>query len=471
MIVMKFGGTSTKDAKAVSNVVDIVRSHRDRKPFVVISAIAQATNYLEQAGRLASEKKSGEARDKLLQLFNRHYTMADELVKDRERHRVIRKVITASLAELEEIISGVAILRELTPRTLDTIYSYGELLSSRIVAAALQEAGIGSEWLDTGAFMITDDTFNTARPVMELVGQKLAPLAGPVLDANRVPVTQGFIGMTMSGRRTTMGRESSDYSAAIIGAALGAEEIQIWTDVDGVLTADPRTVSSPKKVRLLSFEEAYQLSFFGAKVLHPKTMLPAIEKNIPLRICNSYRAGHAGTRVTATAAGHGTIVKSVAYRKNLVLCTVQPKHRYGQFMFWEHVNGVLTRYGAIPVATATTEYYNSIVLESPVDTSGIIRDLEDVATVGVSERQAILCIVGSNLRGSPGLAGRIFSAIKNFGVSMISFGATDSNLTVILDNDSVEEAVKSIHREFFENGTDNEVFETIQGPALQQFSL
>jgi aspartate kinase len=471
MIVMKFGGTSTKDASAVANVVRIVGSHAARKPFVVISAIAQGTNALEQAGRLASENKTGEARDRLLQLFNRHYTMVDELVKDRDRHRELRKVFAKSLAELEELLTGISILRELTPRTLDTIYSFGELLSSRIVAAALQEAGIRSEWLDTADFLVTDDSFNAARPMMNVVSEKLQALAGPATAAGAVPVTQGFIGVTAAGRRTTMGRESSDYSAAIVGAALGADEIQIWTDVDGVLTADPRTVNSPKKVKLLSFDEAYQLSFFGAKVLHPKTMLPAIEKGIPIHIYNSYRPDNTGTRVMSTSGDDEPMVKSVAHRNNLVLLSLQPRHRYGQFMFWEHISGVLTKYGAIPAATATTEYSYALVCDAKSDFTGILSDLEEVAVASRFDGQGIICLVGSNLRQSPSLCGRVFAALGNVPVSMISFGASGSNMTIVLGDDSVSDAVRRIHAAFFESSPDGTVFETLKGPALQKFTV
>src|SRR5208283_364455 len=262
MIVMKFGGTSTQDAEAMRNVVRIVRAHLERRPILVISAIAQATNMLEQTGMLAGQGKAGEARDVLLKLFDRHYTIVDTLVSDRQRHAELRKIITYSFHELEELVKGLAIVRELTPRMLDTFYCYGEILSSRIITAALQEDGVAAEWLDTKDFLLTDENFNRASPVWHTIEERLSSIALPLIEQGIVPVTQGFIGVTASGQRTTMGRESSDFSAAIVGTVLHAEDIQIWTDVDGVLTADPCIVAAPKKIKTLSFEEAYELSYF-----------------------------------------------------------------------------------------------------------------------------------------------------------------------------------------------------------------
>ena len=228
----------------------------------------------------------------------------------------------------------------------DVFYCYGELLSSHIVAAVLQEQGIKAEWVDTKDFMVTDENYNAAMPMMDLVEERLRAIVQPLAEQGRVPVTQGFIGITRSNHRTTMGRESSDYSAAIIGAALHVDDIQIWTDVDGILTADPRVVASPKKVKVLSFEEAFELSFFGAKVLHPNTMLPAVEKNIPIHIYNSLRPHLSGTLVASHAASKETVVKSVAFKRDVAMLNVAPRKRFSQYIFWEHIYSILTKYGA-----------------------------------------------------------------------------------------------------------------------------
>lgn len=466
MIVMKFGGTSTQDAQAIGNVVQIVRDRINRKPVVVISAIAQATNMLEGAGRLAAEGKTGESRDTLLKLFQRHYDITDALIKNKERHRDLRSVIDASLRELEELLKGVAILRELTPRALDTICSYGELLSSRIVSVALAEHGISSQWVDTKEFMVTDDKYNSASPAMDIVTAKLREIVAPLTRRDVVPVTQGFIGVTRSGHRTTMGRESSDYSASIIGSALDVEDVQIWTDVDGILTSDPRVVASPRKVRALSFEEAFDLSFFGAKVLHPKTVLPAIERNIPIHVYNSRRANLSGTMIAAKNRSDAPCVKSIAYKRNMTLLSVAPKNRYGPYIFWGHVHNILTEAGAIAYLSVTSDYGIALVLDSGSDLTIISQGLKEIGSVDLEGGKGIVCLVGTNIRAVPRLVARVFHSLSDCPVAMISFGASRSNLCLVTNDDAVLEAVVGLHAEFFDTAADDafEVLEHFQMP-------
>jgi len=462
MIVTKFGGTSTQDASAIKNVVQIVSARLAQKPIVVISAIAQATNMLEKAGKLAVEGKAGEARDTLLTLFDRHYAIVDEIIKDRERNVELRKIIASSIHELEQLVAGVSILRELTPRTLDAFYCYGELLSSRMVAAALQEFGIDAVWFDTKDFMVTDDNFNRALPLMEIVEERLKSIALPLLEQSKTPVTQGFIGITLSGVRTTMGRESSDYSASIIGSALNVEDVQIWTDVDGVLTADPCVVSSPKKIKSLTFEEAFDLSYFGAKVLHPNTMLPALEKKIPIHIYNSRRPHLTGTRITSTSHSDEATVKSVAYKQNMVLLTITPKKRYSQSIFWEHIYTILTRHDVVANMTTTSEYSLAIAIDGKDNIPAIVHELGEIGLVQILEGKGIVCVVGTNLRETPQLMERIFRSLAEFNVSAISFGASKSNVAIVLENGVVLDAVRKLHREFFEAEHDEGKFEVLE---------
>ena len=461
MIVMKFGGTSTQDAGAMKNVANIVRSRLSSQPVVVISAIAQATNQLERAGTLAAEGRENEARDLLLRLFNRHYGIVDELIKDRQRHLELRKAISSSLSELDAIVKGVAILRELTPRTLDHIYSFGERLSSLIVSYVFLENGIQAEWLDTKDFMVTDANFTRALPMMESVREKLLPLVRPSVQQGNVPVTQGFIGVTELGDRTTMGRESSDFSAAVIGAALDADDVQIWTDVDGVLTGDPRVVEKPRKVRVLTFEEAYELSFFGAKVLHPNTMLPALEKNIPIHVFNSRRPDLAGTLITSQPPNGTSVVKSVASRSGMTLMNVKPRKRYGPFIFWEHIFNVLTKHDATPRISTSSEYNLSLVLDSRSDLPSIAHELESIANVEMVGGMGIVSVVGTRIRELSGVVRDVFSSVADLGVVTISYGASLSNLSFVIDESKLADAVKRLHAVFFEAESDDETFEVL----------
>lgn len=462
MIVMKFGGTSTQDAAAMANVASIVQSHLSKKPIVVISAIAQVTNQLEQAGQLAGQGRESEARDVLLKLFNRHYAIIDTLIMDRQRHLELRKAISSSLVELELLIKGIAILRELTPRTLDNIYSFGERLSSLIISYVFTENGIDAVWLDTKDFMITDDIFNRALPLIEIVEQRLRKSVLPILERGKVIVTQGFIGVTEQGDRTTMGRESSDYSAAVIGAVLGAEDVQIWTDVDGVLTADPTIVKNPRKVKVLSFEEAFELSFFGAKVLHPNTMLPALEKNIPIHVYNSRRPQHSGTLITSDSHNSESVVKSIAYKKKISIINVTALKRLSPFIFWEHIYNVLTKYGATPNMTVTSEYNISVALDSQNHLSSIAHDLSEIGRVEVIEGKGIISVVGSRIREKEGVVNSIFSSIADLGVTMISYGASSSNISFVIDERQLFDAVQRLHAAFFETSSDRETFEVLE---------
>jgi aspartate kinase len=464
MIVMKFGGTSTQDAASISNVAKIILSRLKQQPVVVISAIAQATNVLERAGTIAAEQKEEEALNSIRALIERHQTIVDSLISDKGRRKTVTEFIQSAHIELETLIHGIGILKELTPRTLDSLYCFGELLSSRIVATVLQEHNVDAEWVDTKEFMITDGNHNCAQPIFKLVEERLPEMLRPLLNRGSVPVTQGFIGVTQSGRRTTMGRESSDYSASIIGCLLKADDIQIWTDVDGVLTADPRIVANPKKVKVLTFEEAYELSYFGAKVLHPSTMLPAVERNIPIHIFNSRRPQLSGTLVANQSPDDRKFLKSVAFKRNVSLITVSPKARYSPYIFWEHIQSVLTKFNASANLTSTSEYNYSFLLDTKNEISAICHDLSEVGKVECIPSRAVVSLVGSNLRGSPDLLGRLFSAIGKTGVSMISFGASTSSFSFVIEDAAVVEIVKRIHSEFFEREADEAIFESLDIP-------
>ena len=291
MIVMKFGGTSNQDAAAMRNVIRIVKSHLARKPLVVISAIARATNELEQVARTAAAGREGEANAILDRLIIRHKGIAHDLVASRDRVQALENILDEAYASLQRLVQGLSIVRELTPRMTDAICCYGERLSSAIVAAGLAEQDVPSVWVDAKEFMTTNDRFGSATPLMDIVTDRLNTRVAPLVRDGKTPVTQGFIGVTLDGAYTTMGRESSDFSASIIGAAMRAELVQIWTDVDGILTADPTVVKGTRVVQEMSFDEAFELSWFGAKVLHPNTMLPLLEQQIPLEIRNSRNNG------------------------------------------------------------------------------------------------------------------------------------------------------------------------------------
>ena len=451
MIVMKFGGTSNRDAAAMANVLRIITTHLAERPVVVISAIANATNDLEESARTAASGDASHGEEILARLNARHLAIVDALVRDKARAGNLFVAFSGYLKELTALLHGLAILHELTPRTMDAICSYGERFSSRIIAAGLQECGVDAAWVDAKDFMLTDSNFGKALPVMEAVRSNLVRVVLPLLERQQVPVTQGFIGVTSSGAYTTMGRESSDFSASIIGAALDAERVQIWTDVDGILTADPRMVTGVQKIRHMSFDEAFELSYFGAKVLHPNTMLPLLEKNIPVEVRNSRREEGTGTLIEQPDPSRAVApaVKSISFSADVTVVSLSPRKRTNQYLFWEGVFSVLSRSG-IDVRTVTTsEYRIAFTIAGSYESSTVIPRLEEFGPVTVLPGQASLCIVGSGLREWNGFAGRVFGALTGVKTSLIAYGASGLSMTVVVDGRELEDALVRLHKEFF----------------------
>jgi len=293
------------------------------------------------------------------------------------------------------------------------------------------------------------------------VTEKLESVARPVIDRGAIPVTQGFIGITRTGVYTTMGRESSDFSASVIGAAMNAERVQIWTDVDGILTADPRMVSGVMKVKRMSFDEAFELSYFGAKVLHPNTMLPLMEKNIPVEIRNATRTEGSGTLIDRSPSGGSnmTSVKSIAFKSDVMVITVSPLKRLDQYLFWEGIFSVLSRHGVTLGNVTTSEYSIAFTVDGKSDPGSLRQQLSEYGTVTVLPDKGTICIVGSKLRGAAGLLNRIFDALSDVNVSMIACGASGLNLTIVVENTQVQHALTRLHVEFFGHAAYGDLFE------------
>ena len=461
MIVMKFGGTSNENAAAMRNVIRIVQSRIDDQPLVVISAVARATNELEQVARTACLGNLTQAEELVASLFRRHDSILLELITSPERISTVKGAFSIYESELNQLVKGLAILKELTPRTMDAVCSYGERLSSRLIAAGLQEAGIEAVWVDAKDFMITDDGFGKAQPLMETVTERLETVVRPMIREGKIPVTQGFIGATRSGAYTTMGRESSDYSASIIGAAMNADLVQIWTDVDGILTADPRMVPSAKKVSHMSFGEAFELSYFGAKVLHPKTMLPMIEKRISLQILNSKREGGTGTMVEVDALHENGVVKSIAHKRNLSVITAAPHRRQGQYVFWEAMFSVFTRHDISVSLMTTSEYRASFLVDNRSVTDSLVHELGDFGTVKVAGGKGCISVVGEGIRENSEIISAVFKALGEAGVCMVSFGASDSSISLVVESERIPAALKRLHHEFFEDSSVSRIFEKV----------
>lgn len=440
MIVMKFGGTSVESAAAIERLKSIVQSRLPERPIVVVSAMGKTTNRLLEAAGLAVAGKRSEALDKIEALRAYHHAEADGYGA--------AAVIDEHFQELTELVRGLAILGELTPRSIDAISSFGERISSRVVALAL-----GATHIDSRAVIVTDERHTQAAPLYPETNERLAAVAWGELS-----VMGGFIASTLAGVSSTLGRGGSDFTASIVGAGVDASEIQIWTDVDGMLTCDPTVLPGGRRVKAISFAEAAELAYFGAKVLHPSTVVPAIEKNIPVLILNSRRPDVAGTRITAEGPKSKDVAKSIACKKNITLVNIQSTRMLMAHGFLRRIFEIFDRYETSVDMVATSEVSVSLTIDNAARLETIRRELEEFAEVETEHDKAIVCLVGDNLRWQPGVAHRMFRALDPVNVRMISQGASLRNISLVVAQSELREAVERLHREFFTE-VDAEVFE------------
>ncbi|MFM7282896.1 MAG: aspartate kinase [Planctomycetia bacterium] len=440
MIVQKFGGTSVGSAGAIARLAEIVRAHRDRSPVVVVSAVGGVTNKLFA---LANQALAGsDTQGEFAALAAQHHTILKEL-------GLPAATIARELAELERLVSGIGLIRELTPRTMDQLASFGERLSVRIVAAHLTHSGTPARAFEAHeAGLLTDGRFGGARPLPESETSIRAALEG----VRECPVITGYIGRDKQGNITTLGRGGSDYSAAIFGAALGAQEIQIWTDVDGVMSADPRIVPQARQVPMLSFAEAAELAFFGAKVLHPATMVPAIEKNIPIRVLNSFRPEHPGTAVVARLSEDQRALKSITSKDRIAVVSIVAAPMLNQYGFLERIADVFARHEIVVDMIATSEVSVALTTDASAKLEPVVEELSRFSEARVLRELAMISIVGEELQSSLRVPARVFARLEALivRVEMISYGATRNNLCFLVPRERLREVVLELHRELFE---------------------
>ncbi|MBV9181171.1 MAG: lysine-sensitive aspartokinase 3 [Acidobacteria bacterium] len=447
-VVMKFGGTSVEDAQAIERVVAIVRQRLENKPVVVVSAMARVTDQLLEMARAAGEGDRKTALMLARQLRERHYNTAGELLGT-ALFTEFHGNLGTEFEQLEELLRGIAAVGELTPRTTDHVAAFGEILSSKLVSAALSAQQIDSTLVDSRTCLVSDDNFTRAAPLFPESNEKLCHTLLPLIDRGRVPVLGGFIAATRTGITTTIGRGGSDFSAAIIGAALGAEKIEIWTDVDGMMTTDPALCPEARRIKVISFDEAAELAYFGAKVLHPATVLPAIQKNIPVYILNSRNPSCAGTRIAARAPHCHNFFKAIAAKKRITIVDIAAPRMLLAHGFLRTIFEAFDRH-RIPVdVVSTSEVSVSLTLDSNESIPALAADLAKLADVKYEGCKAIVCLVGENLREIPGIAGHVFGELSDVKIRMISQGASEINLTFVIDEGQVPQVVQRLHRAFF----------------------
>ena len=437
MIVMKFGGTSLRNADKIKNAANIIKSSIEKKPVVIVSAVSGITDKLIELGNASVEGNSNNILENIKEI---HHKILEKLELDKSLLEKDFENLTNAVKD----VNG----KNLDAKTLDSFQSFGEQMSSKIVAAELNKIGIKAQafnaW-DLG--FLTNSEFGSAEPLEETFNN----LNENIKKLSVVPVITGFIGKTKKDEITTIGRGGSDYTAAIIGSAINSDEIQIWSDVDGIMSSDPKIVSNARTIDKVSFAEASELAYFGAKVLHPKTIFPAMEKNIPVRVLNSMNPSGNGTTILNKVEKSKEILKSVAYKRNVTLINIQSTRMLGAYGFLARLFSIFNKYKKSVDVVSTSEVSVSLTIDNNGKIEDIVHELEKTANVQIFKNKVVICAVGEGTKNTPGIIGKIFSAIgnNNINVEMISQGASEINTTFIVDQKDAENAIKILHKVIF----------------------
>jgi aspartate kinase len=450
MKVLKFGGTSIGDATNIRRVCEIVASRASDPTVLVFSAMGSTTDRLVEIGELAAVGNADDSLKRVSDLQDHHRELVGELFTGETARGSVLGTIDPMFDRLREMVRSVAVLADLSPSVSARILGFGELLSTRVLAAFLGESGLRVEWRDARELIVTDENHLDAEPSFAETTDRVRARLRPLLDSGICPVTQGFIARSPRGTDTTLGRGGSDFTAALLGAALQAQEIEIWTDVDGVLTADPSLVDQARRIPVMSFQEAAELAFFGARVLHPKTLVPAVEAGIPVRVLNTLRPDGDGTVIVAEPEANGQPVKSIAYKEGMVLINLTSARMFGTRDFLRRIFGVFERYGISPHVVATSEVSVAVAIWDPSPLPQLTDELRSYGKVAVKPHQAVVCVVGERLKQTPGIVSQVFEALADVKTSLVSLGGSEINLGFVVDEDELPKVIRRLHRRFFE---------------------
>lgn len=458
MLVMKFGGTSVGGGRQLRAVAEIVAAHRARPVVVVASAMRGVTDRLLTAAQAAARGDRAEVRAALRALRERHFTAIEEALDDPVIRQEAHREVAGRLAQLRRSLTGVALLGELSPRSLDRVAGWGEGCLVPILAGVLRERGLTAQAVAAERVIVTDDRFGSANPDLAATTARAAAVLRPLLAAGTVPVLGGFVGATPDGAMTTLGRGGSDFSASILGHALDADEVWIWTDVNGVLSADPRLVPDARPLPALSYAEAAELSYFGAKVIHPRTILPAAAKDIPIRILNTFEPRFPGTRIEAYAPPVRGAVRALTSINKATLVTVEGAGLVGGPKIVARACAVLADCDANILMMTQSSSEHNVCFVVPADAGERLRaaleqefarELADgeLSSVGVEREVCILAVVGAGMRGSPGVAGRVFSTLGRHDCNILAIaqGGSELNISCVLPADDEGRAMRALH--------------------------
>jgi aspartate kinase len=450
-VVMKFGGTSLENAAAIRRAVRLVKQRLPHRPIIVASALADVTDQLLAAGKAAARGELQGARTSLRELQQRHEQVALD-VAGPENYQALHLQLESEFQQLDALLGNIAAAGELSGRFQDALLGAGECLSSRIFHAALAQAGMDAFWLDARACIVTDAAHTQSTPLWDETNQRLErALAGRVAES-RIPVLGGFIGATSDGIATTLGRGGSDFTASIVGAALQASRIEIWTDVDGILTADPKLCPEARRVPSMSFEEAADLAYFGAKVLHPSSIAPAMRKNIPVWVLNSRNPEGKGTEIVAHP-GDECIMKAITAKKGMTVVDVEAVRWLAPELTRE-IFDVFERHQYSLDLLSASRGSLSLLVTSTDALPAIAEELKGLASVRWENHKALVCLVGEKVRRQPEIASQVFRALSSVDLRMICQGASERNISFLVDESLAEDLVRRLHRLFFQSRFD-----------------
>jgi aspartate kinase len=451
MIVIKFGGTSVGETNRLRQAIEIVAERRDRRPVVVVSALASVTNQLVAATDAAAAGRFDEALALVTRIRERHEESGFALIGQKiDFYESFTTQLGRQIEQITSVLRGVSLVGETSPRAKDLVVALGEKLSSVLFSYAMRTKTLTGVHVDSGDVIVTDDRFGQATPLMPETTAAAAHSLVPELERNHIPVMGGFFGRSVSGATTTLGRGGSDYSAALVGAAIGADEIQIWTDVDGMMTCDPRVIPAAKVLDLVTYDEAAELAYFGAKVLHPKTLWPAVDKEIAVRVLNTHNPSSPGTLITRDGkpGAHGP--RALAMRSGITIVQMTTTKMLEESGYLARLFDVFARHGVAVDLVTTSEVSVSATVDDAKKVDALVRELSPLATIEVIRDRAVIAIVGRDLTREPEVAAKLFSSLHGIPVSMMTLASTGLNLSIAVDASRADEALRSIHRTLFE---------------------
>ncbi len=444
MIVMKFGGTSVQNAEMMDKTLTIAESRLEKAPVLVSSAMSKVTDQLQVIAKLLGTGDENGAEKVLSEIETRHLSCAKSLLTGAYLEECVT-ALAKVVSELRLFIKALAILKEWSKRSNDAILSFGERLSTIILTHRALERGIQADLFDSRELVKTDDNFTQAQPLEDLTNKQVQAALKP--RPGRLAVLQGFIGSTQGGATTTLGRGGSDYTATIIGAALKADEVEIWTDVNGIMTSDPRIVKNAKTISQISYREAAELAYFGAKVIHPATIQPAVNLGIPVWVKNTFKPEEEGTKIVARIPANG--LKAIACKKGITLINVNSSRMLQAYGFLRKIFETFEKHQTPVDLIATSEVSVSMTIDNASAVNAIAKDLEEIGSVGVEAEKSIVCLVGQDLWKDTVFLSRVFQCLKSTPVRMISLGSSDINLSLVVPDSKTEDCVRMLHDEFF----------------------